>query len=91
MLFSLIQFILNLEIGVTCFPSIFPQQKTLKACIETEKCLSEHHTSEKVGEGEGKVDRSTKGLMYMHMSLINEHRQQGGRGAKMGGGGKREN
>ena len=34
----------------------------------------------KVGEGGGKRERSTKGLVCMHISLINGHRQQGGGG-----------
>ena len=34
----------------------------------------------KVGEGGGKEERSTKGLVCMHMSLTNGPRHQGGEG-----------
>ena len=33
-----------------------------------------------VGEGMGKGERSTKGLVCMNISLTNVHRQQGGEG-----------
>ena len=38
----------------------------------------------KVGEAEGKGERSTKGLVCMHISLTNGHGHKGGEGMKGG-------
>ena len=38
----------------------------------------------KVGEVGGKGERSTKGLVCMHISLTNGHRQKGGEGMSGG-------